>query len=154
MILSEGGRVLAFLAFGVFFAFGLLALRPIYKRSRTARKRPGVIATFTLWSGLSVFALAILGMALVWGSMVLAGPGGGGAGGAAAGSGFLLSGLIIMAAGLGAIVVFLCYIVTIDGVRSSINRVNREILLAHKRAVQPAQTGETPVVASPKNESP
>lgn len=148
MILSEGGRVLAFLTFGVFFAFGLLALRPIYKRSRSARRRPGVIATFTLWTGMGVFALAILGMALVWGSMALAGPGGVGA---AAGSGLFLSGLIIMAAGLGAIVVFLCYIVSVDGVRSSINRVNREILIAHKRAVQPVQTSETPVDLSPKN---
>jgi hypothetical protein len=153
MILSEGGRVLAFLAFGVFFAFGLLALRPIYKRSRTARKRPGVIATFTLWSGLSVFALLILGMVLVWVSMWLAGPGGGGPA-TGSGGGIVLSGLIVMAAGLGAIVVFLCYIVSIDGVRTAIGRVNREILLAQKRAVKPAQTGETPVAASPKNDSP
>lgn len=150
MILSEGAQVLAFLTFGVFFAFGLLALRPIYARSRTARRRPGTIATFTFWSGLSMFALAILGMALVWGSMVLAGPGGGAM---ASGSGIFLSGLIVMVAGLGGMVVFVCYIVSIDGVRSAIGRVNREILLAHKRAPQPAQTGATPAPDSPKNDS-
>jgi hypothetical protein len=112
-----------------------------------------VIATFTLWSGLSVFALLILGMVLVWVSMWLAGPGGGGPA-TGSGGGIVLSGLIVMAAGLGAIVVFLCYIVSIDGVRTAIGRVNREILLAQKRAVKPAQTGETPVGASPKNDSP
>lgn len=153
LFLSLVVDVLAFLAMVAFFAFGLLALRPIYRRSRTARKRPGLIATFTLWSGLGVAALFVGSVVAIQISTWLR-TGVGAASSTIASGGAVLAGLFILLFGAGAIVVFLCYIVSIDGVRSSINRVNREILVAHKRGVRPSQTGETPAPASPKNETP
>ncbi len=136
-----------------FYIFGLRVLRTIYLRVQNSRKRPGAIATFTLWTGLGVAALYIGSIAIMAASaaaFVTRGPAA-----TTAGAGAMMFSMIPMAfAGLGAVVVYICYIVSIDGIRSSISRVNREIFLAHKQARMMSTSGETPGGLDPNSTTP
>ncbi len=137
-------QVIALLSFGVFFVFGLLALRPLFARARSVGKRPGVLAVVTLWIGvISILGFVLSGIAIAASAMY------GGMSGAVVGLS-LMAGI----SSLGSIVVFFCYLGTTEGLRSALRRVEREIAAAHRTRLPSAtpETGETPGPDNPNNQ--
>jgi hypothetical protein len=134
-------QLISLLSFGMFFVCGLIALKPLFLRARSTGKRPGGVATVTLWVGVVALAGFVLSaMAIVAAAMSTFG-GGLGIGGAAVGLG-----LVTILTTLCAFVTFFCYLGTTESLRSALKRVERDIAVAHRNALRPSQprTGETP----------
>lgn len=141
-------RLVGVLALGVFVVAALLALRPLFARARSAKKRSGAIAIFTLWT--SAIAVGLYGAAAVGGLFVLSRRGGSPLG--------TVSGIVVVVmavvAGVCAIIAFFSLLGTTEGLRMALRRVEREIAFAHRGARRPVTTSETPGAERPNTIEP
>lgn len=116
------------LAWATFWVSGLLWLRALLKRARSARRRPGAAVHVALWSGVGAFVLYV---GAVVAFILLAGVALGGSGPGPSGVLTFILGAMMLFGFLCAVVAFFSYLVALDSVRVAMARVQRDINFAH-----------------------